>query len=322
MSKFKGIDISKASFDVSWKEDGKNKPAVFSNDKKGFEQFYKLLKVGDHCVMEASGPYYLQLAVFLQKKNVLVSVVNPLSVKRFCQMHLVRTKTDKKDTAMIAAYGEMVQPEIWKPGEDHIMEMRDLLTTLENYEKQASQLHNQLEAEKYLPVMSKKAKQSKERVLRMVEREVEKLNDELHSLTKEHCKESFEKLQTIPGIGPKTSIMLIVITNNFEHFEDARKLSAYIGMCPRVFQSGSSVKGRGRICKMGNPRARKLLYLCTWTAQKTNAQCRELKERLEQKGKPMRVIKVAMANKLLRMAFAVAKKNIPYDKNSGLKTCF
>ena len=213
-------------------------------------------------------------------------------------MHLVRTKTDKKDAAMIAAYGEMVQPEIWKPGEDHIMEMRDLLTTLENYEKQASQLHNQLEAEKHLPVMSKKAKQSKERVLRMVEREVEKLNDELHSLTKEHCKESFEKLQTIPGIGPKTSIMLIVITNNFEHFEDARKLSAYIGMCPRVFQSGSSVKGRGRICKMGNPRARKLLYLCTWTAQKTNAQCREMKERLEQKGKPMRVIKDRKSTRL------------------------
>jgi transposase len=271
--------------------------------------------------MEASGPYYLGLAMFLQKRNVLLSVVNPLSVKRFCQMHLVRTKTDKKDAAMIAAFGEMVQPEIWQPEEDHILEMRDLLTTLDGYEKQASQLHNQLEAENHLPVMSKSAKRSKERVLRTIEAEVEKLNDELRTLTEQHYKESFDKLQTIPGIGPKTSIMLIVITNNFENFEDARKLSAYIGMCPRVFQSGNSVKGRGKICKMGNPRARKLLYLCTWTAQKANAQCRELKERLEQKGKPSKVIKVAMANKLLRIAFAVAKKKTAYDKNIGLKTC-
>jgi transposase len=322
MSKVKGIDISKATFDVSWKENGKSKPAVFANNKKGFEQFFKTLKPGDHCVMEASGPYYMRLALFLHSKDVLVSVVNPLSVKRFCQMHLVRTKTDKKDASLIAAYGEMVQPEIWNPEEDHIMEMRDLLTTLENYEKQATQLHNQLEAEKHLPVMSKIAKQSKEKMLRATEREIEKLNDALQLLVKQHCKESFEKLQTIPGIGPKTSVLLIVLTNNFKHFEEARKLSAYVGLSPRIFQSGTSVRGKGHICKIGNARARKMLYLCTWTAQKCNSQCRALKERLEQKGKPVKVIKIALANKLLRIAFAVAKKNVAYDKNIGLKTCF
>lgn len=320
MSKVIGIDISKATFDVSWKENGKSKPAVFSNNKEGFGRFFKVLKAGDHCVMEASGPYYIALALYLHKQGVLVSVVNPLSVRRFCQMHLVRTKTDKKDATMIALYGEMVEPEIWKPEAQHIMEMRDILTTLEGYEKQITILHNQLEAEKHLPVMSKMAKQSKENMLRTMEKEVQKLSDELQNMAKKHCADTLEKLQTIPGIGPKTSIMLIVLTNNFQHFDDARKLSAYVGLCPRIYQSGSSVKGKGHICKMGNSRARKLLYICTWTAQKTNAQCRELKERLEQKGKPMRVIKVAMANKLLRMAFAVARKNTAYNKNIGLKT--
>lgn len=320
MGKVIGIDISKATFDVSWKENGKNKPAVFSNNKQGFAQFLKVLQAGDHCVMEASGPYYLALAIFLNWKGMLVSVVNPLTIRRFCQMQLVRTKTDKKDAAMIALYGEMVKPELWKPEAAHIMEMRDILTTLEGYEKQITLLHNQLEAEKYLPVMSKMAKQSKEKMLRNMENEVAKLSNELQSIAQKHCAETLENLQTIPGIGPKTSIMLIVLTNNFQNFDDVRKLSAYVGLCPRIYQSGSSVKGRGRICKMGNARARKLLYICTWTAQKSNPQCRELKERLEQKGKPMRVIKVAMANKLLRMAFAVAKKNTAYDKNIGLKT--
>jgi len=322
MNKVKGIDISKATFDVFWQENGKNIPAVFTNDPKGFHLFFKSLKPGDHCVMEASGPYYMRLALFLHSKGVIVSVVNPLSVKRFCQMHLVRAKTDKKDAKMIAAYGEMVRPGIWNPEEDHIMEMRDILTTLENYEKQVTQLHNQLEAEKHLPVLSKTAKQSKEKVLRFTEKEIEKLSDELQALAKFHCKDSFEKLQTIPGIGPKTSVMLIVLTNNFEHFEDARKLSAYAGLSPRIYQSGSSIKGKGHICKIGNGRARKLLYLCTWSAQNSNPQCKALKERLEKKGKPIKVIKVAMANKLLRMAFAVAKKNVAYDKNIGLKTCF
>jgi transposase len=322
MGKVKGIDISKETFDVSWKENGKTKPAIFNNDEKGFKQFLKVLEDGDHCVMEASGPYYLKLAMFLHGKGIKVSVVNPLSVRRFCQMQLVRTKTDKKDAAMIAAYGQMVSPPAWQPEESHIMEMRSLLTTLEGYEKQASMLLNQLEAERQLPVKNKKACQSKHRLLRMVEKEIELLNGELQMLGRKYFGETMEKLQTIPGIGPKTSIMLVVLTGNFQRFDDARKLSAYIGMCPRIYQSGTSVNGKGHICKTGNARARKMLYLCTWTAQKCNAHCKELKERLEQKGKPARVIKIAMANKLLRIAFAVAKSKTAYDKNIGLKTCF
>ena len=321
MGKVIGIDISKTTFDASWKENGKYKPAVFSNNNKGFEQFFKVLKSGDHCVMEASGSYYLALAMFLHNKGILVSVVNPLSIRRYSQMQLIRTKTDKKDAEVIAQFGELVRPEIWQPDPTHIMEMRDVLTALEGYEKQATILNNQLEAEKFLPVKSKRALQSRTRMLRTLEKEIQKLNDELQSIAKQHCGETLEKLQTIPGIGPKTSIMLIVLTNNFQYFDDAKKLSAYVGLCPRVFQSGTSVRSKGHICKIGNSKARKMLYVCTWTAQKNNPHCKALKERLEQKGKPIKVIKVAMANKLLRIAFAVAKKNINYDKNIGLKTC-
>ena len=321
MGKVIGIDISKATFDASWKENGKFKAIVYSNNKKGFEQFFKHLNGDDHCVMEASGPYYLSLAMSLHNRQIKVSVANPLSVKRFSQMQLSRTKTDKKDAAMIAMYGEMVQPTLWEPEASHIMEMKDILTALESYEKQVTMLSNQLEAEKHLPVANKHAKKSRGKMIKMFEKEIDKLNKELQSLASEHCSETLEKLQTIPGIGPKTSIMLIALTNNFANFDDPRKLSAYVGLCPRIYQSGTSVRGKGHICKVGNARARKLLYLCTWTAQKANAQCKALKERLEAKGKPIRVIKVAIANKLLRMAFAVAKKNATYDKNIGLKTC-
>lgn len=319
MSKIKGIDISKETFDVS----GKGiKPTVYSNDTKGFTSFLKTLSIDDHCVMEASGPYYLKLATFLFDKGIKVSVVNPLSVRRFCQMRMVRTKTDKKDAAMIAAYGESESPAAWEPEKDYMMEMRGILTTLEGYEKQATQLSNQLEAESKLPVINKAAHQSKKKLLRWVKEEIITLDAELKLLAKEHCGDTMQKLQTIPGIGQKTSIMLIVLTGNFEHFDDVRKLSAYVGLCPRIYQSGTSVRGKGHICKIGSSRARKMLYVCSWSAQKANKQCKELKERLEQKGKPNKVIKVAMANKLLRIAFAVAKKNTVYDKNIGLKSCF
>ena len=105
--------------------------------------------------MEASGVYYLNLAVFLHQQGVTVSVANPLSVRRFCQIQLVRTKTDKKDAAMIASYGEMVQPKIWHPEEKHIMEMRDILTALEGFEKQITIMRKQLEAESHLPEKNK-----------------------------------------------------------------------------------------------------------------------------------------------------------------------
>ncbi|MBS1624553.1 MAG: transposase [Bacteroidetes bacterium] len=147
MGKVIGIDISKETFDVSWKENGKFKAVVYSNNKKGFDQFSKHLTSDDHCVMEASGPYYLNLAVVLYSKDIKVSVCNPLSVKRFSQMQLSRTKTDKKDAVMIAMYGEMVKPALWEPEAAHIMEMKDILTALESYEKQITMISNQLEAE-------------------------------------------------------------------------------------------------------------------------------------------------------------------------------
>ena len=60
--------------------------------------------------MEASGPYYLQLANYLNTHKIEVSVVNPLVIKRFSQMNLQRAKTDKKDAETIANYGSLYNP--------------------------------------------------------------------------------------------------------------------------------------------------------------------------------------------------------------------
>ena len=79
-TKFYGIDISENIFDVT---DQKEVHYQFTNDYKGFKKFKKLLDKNSHCVMEATGYYHYKLAYFLQEKEVLVSVENPLSVKRF-----------------------------------------------------------------------------------------------------------------------------------------------------------------------------------------------------------------------------------------------
>ena len=96
-----GIDISKASFDITILQDDENLfQGKYSNDTKGFDLFEQ--KIRDFkienlaLIMEASGAYYYKLAYFLFEKGYQVSVVNPLVIRRFCQMRMVRAKTDKR----------------------------------------------------------------------------------------------------------------------------------------------------------------------------------------------------------------------------------
>ena len=86
-----GVDISKDVFDVYGSKSGHNQ---FKNDASGFKSFQKSLPKTSLVVMEATGYYHYRLAQFLFKQKVFVSVVNPLSVKRFIQMKLAKVKTD------------------------------------------------------------------------------------------------------------------------------------------------------------------------------------------------------------------------------------
>ncbi|TMZ55993.1 IS110 family transposase, partial [Klebsiella pneumoniae] len=101
-----------------------------------------------------------------------------------------------------------------------------------------------------------------------------------------------------------------------------KKLIAYVGFSPRIYQSGTSIKGKGHICKMGKSQIRKLLYMCSWTAKRYNKACKVMYDRLRQRGKPERVIKIAIANKLLKTCFAIAKSKGKYQENYIPEVCF
>ena len=96
-----GVDISKDVFDCFGSESGH---VQFKNDESGFKKFLKSLSSNVLVVMEATGYYHYRLAQFLYKNGVIVSVVNPLSVKRFIQMKLAKVKTDKSDAKAICEY--------------------------------------------------------------------------------------------------------------------------------------------------------------------------------------------------------------------------
>ncbi len=320
MSKFTGIDISKQTFDCSITMTNDSLVVTkMSNDQNGYEKLKKLLHEDSHVVMEASGPYYLNLASFLYMNGIKVSVINPLIIRRFCQMRMVHTKTDKKDAAMIREYGSLETPSLWTPDEQSITKLKQLNTAIDLMDKNITALSNQLQAFKEMPDTEKKLLKTLERIIKLNETAREKLESEMDDLAKSEYKRSYEALQSILGIGPKSAAILIAVTGNFKKFEHYKELVAYVGLNPRIFESGTSVKGKGHICKMGTARLRKLLYMCSWTAKRYNVFCKEMYERLKAKGKPEKVIKVAIANKLLRQAFAIGK-NMECFANNYRKT--
>jgi transposase len=143
----------------------------------------------------------------------------------------------------------------------------------------------------------------------------------METVAKEHYAEMLSNLETIPGMGRKTAMALIVLSGGFDRFSDYRKLSSYIGICPRLFESGTSVKGKARICKMGMSRIRAMLYICSWSAKRCNKACKELYERLIAKGKAKKQALMAVANKLLKQAFAIGTQKTKYNENYSNIIC-
>jgi transposase len=319
MSKFTGIDISKQTFDCSiTKEDGTIETKKMGNNLKGFEKLKTLLPSDAVVVMEASGAYYFKLATYLHGQNIKVCVVNPLVIRRFCQMRMIRTKTDRKDASMIREYGLTEHPSLWQPDEPSITKLKQLNAAIELMDKGITASKNQLEAFKEMPDTDADLIKALEKNMETNMKAKEKLEVEMEKVAITNYSASYKALQTIPGIGPKSSAIIIAVTGNFEKFSNYKQLIAYVGLNPRVFESGTSVKGRGHICKMGTSRLRKLLYLCSWSAKRHNVYCKEMYERLKAKAKPERVIKIAIACKLLRQAFAVGKSQTNFKINYQL----
>jgi len=316
MSNYTGIDVSKLTIDCSISHsDGSVVDLKTGNNPDGFKKLLKHLSPDSHVVMEASGPYYYRLAYFLFESGILVSVVNPLVIRRFCQMRMVRTKTDKKDSSMIRQYGQTEHPELWQPDAPEITRLKQLNAAIELLDKNITASYNQLEAFKIMPDTSKSIVKSLEAVIKQNEKAKDKLEEEMLSLAKKKYNKSFSGLQSIPGIGPKSAALLVAVTGNFTKFNHYKELVAYVGLNPRIYESGTSVKGRGHISKMGTGKLRKLLYLCSWSAKRCNIHCKEMYERLKAKSKPEKVIKIAIANKLLRQAFAIGKYGRTFEVN-------
>lgn len=309
---FFGIDISKDVFDVVSSNGTFHQ---FQNNHKGFRAFLKLLDANSHCIMEATGYYHCRLAYFLQDNTIMTSVENPLSIKRFIQMKLSKIKTDKSDAKMICEYAQSVELKLWQGKSENQIECLQIISALSVYSKQATALKNKVHGESVLGNPSTTVLRSLKRSLKSIQKEVLLLEKSVLELVKIDHQELLTRIETIPGLGRKTSLMLIVLTDGFERFDSASQLCSYSGLTPIIRESGSSVKGRPRISKIGNQKLRNLLFMCSFTACKHNKACKAIYDRIVAKGKSKKLALMAVCNKLIKQAFAVAKSGLVYDEN-------
>jgi len=305
-----GIDVSKDVIDIC---DDNGNHYQFKNSITGFKSLVNLLKENTVCVMEATGYYHLKLAYFLLEQNHHVSVVNPLKIKRYIQMQLSKIKTDKSDSKMIQAYGVSCRPSLWFGQSKTQQDSLQLSRLLTIYVKQTTQLKNKIHGEEVLGFPSKEVVRSLNRQLKSLKKEIKLLEAKLLKNVKLEHQESLTLLKTIPGIGDKTALMLLVFTDGFNRFESSKELCSYAGITPVIRQSGTSVNGRSRMSKIGNPKLRNLLFMCSFNACKYNKACKALFDRIVAKGKSKKLALIAVCNKLLKQAFSIVKNGVPYN---------
>jgi transposase len=307
---YTGIDISMDYFDADLGLQGVKR---FKNTAIGHAQFIKKLAADTQCIMESTGPYAWNLAEALHQAGIAFCMENAMRVKRFSQSMFYRAKTDKVDARMLTLYGEKFTPTPMPMPESYILRLRQHYTAIQGYLAERTANMNRLAAFGHMPVQDPVVRKCLKQSIAEATRQINTLQCAMRALVQEHCASIFALLISIKGIGEKTALTMITVTNAFRGFNNAKQILAFIGASPRIVQSGTSVHGRGAICKLGHGGARSIMYMCSMSAIQSNKACKALYERLRAKGKPKKVALIAVVNKLVRQMFAVVTSNTPYS---------
>ena len=115
------------------------------------------------------------------------------------------------------------------------------------------------------------------------------------------------RLQTIPGVGPRLSELVVAVIDDPKRFKNGRQVSAYVGLVPRRYQSGQMDRS-GRISKAGCSKLRKLLLEIAWGMLRNNEHGRKIFARISKGQKTRRKqAAVALARRVLVWCWAMLR---------------
>jgi transposase len=314
-----GLDISKANFDAALiLGDAKPRHKAFPNTPAGFERLQEWLTKQEwfdgrtvHACLEATNTYGDALARFLHAQGHTVSIVNPAQIKAFGGSQLSRTKTDKADALRIAQFCQMHQPPPWTPPTPEAAALQALVRRLESLQEMRQMEQNRLDTSS--PIIRDEIQDHITYLDTQMEKAEQAIRDHINQ--NPTLKKQRDLLISIPGIADTTAAAILAEIMDVSQFTDARQVAAFAGLVPRLRQSGSSVRGRASLSKIGSSRLRKSLYFPAMAALRFNPCIKSMGERLKLAGKCKMVILGAAMRKLLCIAFGVLKSGRPFDPN-------
>lgn len=312
MSRHIGIDASKdtlviATWPLSTIQNVANTPA-------GISRWLKALPMDAVVGIESTGACHGLFADMAASEGRTVYVLNPRDVHHYALGVGQRGKTDRQDAEVIARYvaHEHTQLRAYRVAAPAVRSIQSLLQQRAQVVASRSSLRQSLALARGLSEQLKDAVAALNALVRRI--------DALVLLAIEEEKERstrWQRLQTIPGVGPVTAAWL---TSLFERirFEKGDAVVAFSGLDPRPCDSGRK-RGRRVLTKRGPPELRRLLYL----AAMSFARCpmgKILRERYGQRALSTTAIYVILARKLLRIAWTLDRNAVDFDP-SQFKAC-
>lgn len=314
-----GIDVSHLMLDVCIHDGQKERLIKLPNTLDSIDQWLSGLSSNAHGVFEATGIYSHKLEYLLGKRGLGCTKLNPNKVKGFAMASGSLSKNDRHDARIIRRYGEAFQVESTKGIDASQIKQERYVQTLSNLKKSLQNIDNQIHVAKQEPIDLPQLLDGYEQIKSCIETQISLLEQELQALRPARHLDELELLQSIPGIGPKSAQAILYAIGSFDYFDNPKQLVRFLGAAPVTASSGTSVRKNLGICRTAVPKVRACLYMAVTSAVKVNPSCKDLHTRLRQKGKPKKVARMAVVNKLIRQAFAVVKSAKPFDPKFEMK---
>ncbi len=321
MSVFIGIDISAKTFDLVTRKQGKPQKSI--SYEQSFEGHQKCLQYlnkikPSSIVMEATGVYYLDLAMLLFDANLPISVINPASFKKFAELTLTQSKTDAIDAALLAEFAERMQPRLWvAPSSEHIA-LKDLGRQIQRLTRDSTKAKNRLHALK-----------SKSTTMKLLIEDIEDIEDSIqHYLMRiakltaaaveliknnKNLNRAFTNMQAAKGIAQASAVSILAEFVVLPKTMKAKQVSRHAGLDVKLTLSGTSVRGSSRISKAGNAYLRSALFMPAMSAAQHDENARAFKEVLVGRGKKKIQANAAIMRKYLTGLWAVYQSGEAFD---------
>lgn len=156
-----------------------------------------------------------------------------------------------------------------------------------------------------------------ERNLTQAKASIEELENHINAIIKadQEANRKYEITRSVPGFGPKNTLVVLAVTEFYEKLTNARSCASYAGVSPHERQSGSSIRHRHKTSRAIDNELKTALHQGAMSLLRSDNIFKRLYDRLKAKGKSHLSAINAVRNKLLRVLYACLQNDTMYDKN-------